>query len=247
MFDVERKEKILQILRAKKSCSVTALADELHFSPATIRRDLNALDAEFKVKKTFGGAVIREEYGSEVPISLRQGENIEAKRALCKECAGLIKENFTIFLPASSTVEQIIPFISGISGLTVITNNPDIPKLLSNTKITVYSTGGRYLHYSNSFVGEYAREMIRNINADLVIFSARGLSYDGKVTNSSTDDDVVRAMIKNSTRSCLLVTEDRVGKTYPFTICDVRNVDIVISQGKLPDNLRCKQVITIKK
>lgn len=236
MFDVERREQILEVLRKEKSCSVKKLAKLLNFSESTIRRDLNALDAEMKIKKTFGGAVIREEFGAEVPISLRKAQNTDLKRALAREAAKLIKNNYTVFLAASSTVEQIVPYLSIFSGLTIITNSQDIPQMLANTNINVYSTGGRYLHHSNSYVGEYAREMISNINADLVIFSARGVSADGRVTNSSTEDDVIKTMIKNSKHTCLMVTGDKVGQTYPFTICHVKDLDTVISDKYFVSN-----------
>ena len=48
MYDIERRNKILEILRNQKSCSVRELAKKLMFSEATIRRDLNALDKEPK-------------------------------------------------------------------------------------------------------------------------------------------------------------------------------------------------------
>ena len=53
MYGIERQEQILAILRKKKSCSVTELASELNYSTATIRRDLNTLANELKVRKTF--------------------------------------------------------------------------------------------------------------------------------------------------------------------------------------------------
>lgn len=247
MFDVERREEILEVLRTEKSCSVARLAKLLNFSEATIRRDLNALDKELKIKKTFGGAVIREEFNSEVPMSLRKVENVDVKRAVARKASTLVRENSTIFLAASSTVEQIIPFISGVRGLTVITNSPDIPKLLADTGVTVYSTGGRYLHYSNSFVGEYARAMIKDVNADLLIFSSRGLSLDGKVTNSSTEDDVIRTMIKNSQKTCLIVTADKVGHTYPFTVCNVSDLDVIVSNEDITDRIDYKNEFILAK
>ena len=43
MYNIERQEKILDILREQKSCSVAYLAKELMYSEATVRRDLTAL------------------------------------------------------------------------------------------------------------------------------------------------------------------------------------------------------------
>ena len=76
MYDIERQEKILEILRKEKSCSVAKLAKILNYSEATIRRDLNFLDSELKVRKTFGGAVIFDTYSNEVPITIRRNENV---------------------------------------------------------------------------------------------------------------------------------------------------------------------------
>ena len=237
MFDVERKERIIEILKEHGSCSVAKLSRLLNFSEATIRRDLNALDKEMKITKTFGGAVIRESYGNEVPTFVRKSENVDVKRSLARACARYIKDNMTVFLCASTTVEQIVPYILGRTGLTVITNSPDIPKMLANTEINVYSTGGKYLHHSNSYVGEFARQFIEKVNADLVVFSPRGVSSKGKITNSSTEDDVILAMIKNSKKACVLFDATKLDKTYPFTVCNLSDVDVIISNTDLAGDI----------
>jgi DeoR family fructose operon transcriptional repressor len=243
MYDIERQEKILEILKKEKSCSVAKLAKRLNYSEATIRRDLNALDKELKVRKTFGGAVIFNTYNSEVPIAIRRPENAELKKKICQAAASLIKENMTILLDASTTTEYLVPFFKLYKNLTIITNNPDIPQMLADTDLTVYSTGGKYLHHSNSYVGEFARGMLRGINADIVFFSARGIGYDGKVTVSSTDDDIHKAMIENSAKTCLMADSTKFGKTHPFTICNISEVDYVVTDKPLPPQLEHKNVI----
>lgn len=247
MYDIERREKILEILKKEKSCSVVRLAKMLNYSEATIRRDLNALDKELKVRKTFGGAVIFDTYGSEVPIAIRRNENAEIKKKLCCAASKLLRDNMTIFLAASATTEYLVPFLKIYNNLTVITNSPDIPKMLSETDITVYSTGGKFLHHSNAYVGEFARNMIRQINADLMIFSSRGIGNDGKVTVSSTEDDVHKAMIANTAKTCLLVDSTKIGKTFPFTICNLSEIDIVVTDKSLPKELNTSNVIIANK
>ena len=71
MYNIERQEKILEILKEKKSCSVSFLAKELMYSEATVRRDLKDLSKEMKIRKTFGGAVILEKYSSSIPSKVR--------------------------------------------------------------------------------------------------------------------------------------------------------------------------------
>ena len=243
MYDIERQEKILEILKNEKSCSVTKLAKLLNYSEATIRRDLNALDKELKIRKTFGGAVILDTYNSEVPITIRRNENAEIKKRLCRCAAKLLQNNMTIFLASSTTTEYLVPHLKLYSNLTVITNSPDVPKMLSDTDITVYSTGGKFLHHSNSYVGEFARNMIRGINADLMFFSARGIGLDGKVTVSSTEDDIHQTMLRNSRKACLIVDSKKIGNVFPFTICNTNDIDTIITDKELPASIVTNEVI----
>lgn len=131
---------------------------------------MNELSKDMKIRKTFGGAVIMEKYSSEIPTKIRSKENIVAKEKIAAYASGLIHDNMTLFLAESTTVKHLLPYIYNKKGITVITNSLDIPSILSATDITVFSTGGRLLHHSNSYIGEYARKMIRNINADLMFF-----------------------------------------------------------------------------
>ena len=43
MFEIERLDRILALLRDKQTATVKALAAQLYASEATVRRDLNAL------------------------------------------------------------------------------------------------------------------------------------------------------------------------------------------------------------
>ena len=234
MYGIERQEKILAILRKKKSCSVAELASALNYSTATIRRDLNTLANELKVRKTFGGAVIVEQFSTEMPATIRKSENIPIKQKLCSVASRYITDNMTIFLAASTTIECIVPLLLNYKNLTVVTNSPDIPKMLMGSNITVYCTGGKFLHHSNAYVGEFARNVIRSFNADLTFFSASGVTENGKITVLVGDDDVQNTMLENSAKSCFLFDSTKFGKTYRHTICTLKDVDIVITDKELP-------------
>jgi DeoR/GlpR family transcriptional regulator of sugar metabolism len=247
MYDVERLARIMSILQERKSCSVKELSQALMFSEATIRRDLALLAKQNKIVKTHGGAVIRESFHSEVPYNIRSDKEAEIKQRLARAAAELIHNNMTIFLDASSTVEYLVPYLGAFKDITIVTNNPDVPAKLASTDIQVYCTGGKYLHRSNSYVGEFARSMISNVNADLLFFSARGVSADGLVTISSTEDDIHRAMIQNSARTCLMFDSSKYGKTYRFTVCSLSDVDIIITDSPLSSGPEHPNVIIADK
>ena len=59
MLTEERFAKILSILESMGSVTVQQLMTELNASESTIRRDLNALDANGQLTKVHGGAILK--------------------------------------------------------------------------------------------------------------------------------------------------------------------------------------------
>jgi DeoR family myo-inositol catabolism operon transcriptional repressor len=158
---------------------------------------------------------------------------MDAKKKLCAAASSFITDNMTLFLAASTTVECIVPLLLGYKNLTVITNSPDIPKMLIGSNINVYSTGGKFLHHSNAYVGEFARNVIRSFNADLLFFSASGVTENGKITVLTGDDDIQKTMMENAAKTCFLFDNTKFGKTYRHTICTLKDVDIVITDKEI--------------
>ena len=99
MYSQERKTKIIDLLGAQSSVSVNVLADMLHTSKETIRRDLKSLEAEGILTRTHGGAILNAnplnvgtaaKYGdtvlnSESPFLLRHGRNIPQKKLIAQK------------------------------------------------------------------------------------------------------------------------------------------------------------------
>lgn len=61
MLVAERLKKIKEILLQKKHVDVATLAELLNVSEVTIRRDLDKLESEGFLIKTYGGAILKEE------------------------------------------------------------------------------------------------------------------------------------------------------------------------------------------
>ncbi len=159
MFCNERYDKLLEILSKRTSASVRYLANELHVSEPTIRRDLRVLSNENRIKRTFGGAIINADFNAEVPLVLRETVNQKTKEQIAREAVRFIQDDFVIFMDASSTVAQIIKHLSGFKNLTIITNSPKHSLRLAELKIKSFSTGGEMLENSVAYVGAIAQQV----------------------------------------------------------------------------------------
>src|SRR5262245_9185761 len=86
------------------AATVEELCDALGASPATIRRDLLALEREGVLERGYGGATIRTIRPAEEALAIRELQDVEAKRAISVAAMGLIKSASTVFLNDGSTI-----------------------------------------------------------------------------------------------------------------------------------------------
>ncbi len=239
MFFNERYDAIVRILKEKNTATVHLLAKELFVSEPTIRRDLKKMESRGIIKRTFGGAVLSEFLNKEIPLSMREHENMSAKDYIAKEAVKFISDGQVIFLDASSTVSRIVKYLSAFSNITVITNSPKTSLQLAELRIRSFCTGGLLLENSIAYVGTYAENFIKNFNADIFFFSSRGISSSGRITDSSIEEsDLRRTMLLNSKRKIFLCTSDKVGKQFFYNLTDVSKIDHIICDTDIAFNMQ---------
>ena len=77
MLAIERKNEILDKLRAEQRVLVSDLAEYYNVTEETIRRDLDKLEKEGLATKSYGGAVINEDVGIDLPFNVRKNQNVQ--------------------------------------------------------------------------------------------------------------------------------------------------------------------------
>lgn len=235
----EREERILNALLEKETLSVQELSHKLYVSVPTLRRDLVKLESMGKIIRTHGGARIRKSAADkQIPLSLREMEQNTAKDTIGKKAAELIKDGDIIMLDASTTVYSMIPYLSDFRDLIVITSSAKASYLLGQMGVNNICTGGRMLNHSFAYIGEDAERTIRNYNADIAFFSCRGISADGRLTDKSIEENILRkAMMQQSKRNILLCDSSKFDHIFLNTLCHVSELDQVICEAPLPQSI----------
>lgn len=226
MLEYERLDLILSYMRKYQTATVANLAKRLYASEATIRRDLNVLEKRGIIKRLHGGAVLIDEVQREVPLYVREQQNLEGKRTIASKAAHYLLDGQVIFLDASSTAMFLIPYMEIRQNLTIITNGLKTAQELSGLSHRIYCTGGLMLHNSSAYVGPYAEDFVRRFNADIFFFSSRGISKDGRITDSSSEETHIRqVMLQYSRKHIFLCDSSKLGNNYSCNLCYVRDVD----------------------
>ena len=231
MIKYERTDKIMEILNQCKYTTVDRLVKELHYSPATIRRDLTHLENIGLVKKSYGGVCIND---ASRPVIVREHENTEEKVQMCQAAASLIGDRTSIFIDGSTTTCFISEFLKHKKELVVTTSNIKLGIELEAMGIECYTTGGRVVD-TNMLAGVYAVDTVSKMNFDMCFFSAESISEEGNICDrGELFADLRRMVIKQSKKAVCLCDSNKLGSTSFLCLASLGDVDYVISGGKFP-------------
>jgi len=231
-----RHQQILELLREKQSMSVQAICERIYASPATVRRDLHALEAEGLVQLYHGGAALSMDEPI-VPLSVREFDRREVKMRIAQRAFQLLPETGgTIMLDGSSTALHLVSFLNSRQRITVFTNCLRTAGFLCEKRIPTYFIGGQIDQQSLVTVGSFAAEALRSIHVDFLFFSSQGIDGSGVISDNSENETWLRQqMIERAQQQYFLCDEVKVGRKCVFTVCRAQNLTGVISDADLSD------------
>lgn len=238
MLAVERRNKIEQMITENKSVLVVELAKQFDVTSETIRGDLEKLEKQGVLVRTYGGATLVDVNEPEIEITQRDTINFAGKQSIGRQAAAMIKDGETIFLDASTSALHLARNLKDKRGITVITNADKIvSELASCDHITVISIGGRLTPRNMSFVGRVAEQTIRtNYFANKFFFSCRGVTLSrGLMDSSEGEAEVKKAMMECSESAIFLCDHKKLGRLGVPVISSIDRIDCMITDVMLDE------------
>lgn len=222
---------LLELIKEREFIKTEQLAELLSVSPSTIRRALSQLQNKGLISRTRGGAQINDEKNYFPSFSFRSHKNSLEKKKMALSAIKLIKNGDVIFLDGSTSAFFIADYLSEFKNIKVFTNGVDTLSLLAKYHINAYSTGGHLSSENPSvLIGHYADNMIKNVRADICFFSAQTVYDNGDIFDCFEQENVLRmSMIQNSAKSVFLCDSTKFGKSAPFKLCNVNDLDYIVS------------------
>jgi len=237
MLAVERRNRIVELINEKKSIHVSELGKMFSVTEETIRRDLEKLEKQGILVRTYGGAVLADDFKSEMSVQVREEINAAGKNAIGQEAAKMVNDGDIIILDASTSALYVAKHLKKKKGLTVITNAEKVVFELSDCEdITVICTGGVLRSRSLSYVGRAAENALSNYFANKVFLSAKGFTLNRGLTDSNEQEaDMRRAMIKCSEKVVLLCDRTKFGRVGFVNTANIKDISCMITDGPMPE------------
>lgn len=228
-----RQDEILRILQTQGYATVRDLTAILHYSSATINRDLNILQNLGLVKRSYGGVEL---VGKQdlPPLPIRFGFMKKEKRHIGRIAAELIEDGETIFIDGTTTTQYMAPYLAEKKELCIITNNMQLALLLGEYNMDVVCLGGHIVERPYMLAGDETVENALRYHADKAFFSVSAFTIDGRISTGSRYHLLHKVMLRNSKKTYSLADRSKVSDSFSQELCDFSSLNGVISDFEFP-------------
>lgn len=234
-----RHEVLLRLLDKQKRLTVEELVERLAASTATVRRDLQKLEAKGKLLRTHGGAVHADTLGGEVDFLRREQEQQREKECIGLEGIKQIDDGAVVFLDAGSTCLQLARVLMKQEMRShVFTNSLPILQLGQRLDIPVTVIGGRLRRVSQALVGSVSLGWISRLHFDIVFLGASGISATGGFSTTELDECAVKTgVLSRANRKVVLADSGKWNRPAAIRFADWKEVDCWITDDALDSKM----------
>lgn len=210
-----RRMKILEWLQEEGSARVRDLSAAFRVSEATVRQDLERLDADGFIVREHGGAYLKSMPQQVQSMSLQHLGNMDRKKKIGRAAAALVGDGETIILDSGSTTTEVANNLTTRENLNIITNAINIALVLGALpSMTVHLSGGQFKAPTLSVSGEKSGDFFTGIYAEKLFLATAAVSFEAGLTYPSMADLYVkRAMIKAASKVYLVADSTKIGRT----------------------------------
>ena len=230
MLKSERKQLILEELKQHKIVSLEKLVVLLDTSESTVRRDLDELESENKLRRVHGGAELPHSLQEEETIQEKSVKNLQEKKLIAQKASSLIKEKDVIFVDAGSTTAFLIKELEQ-KDITVVTNSIHHAVQLVDKQIPTVIIGGGVKMTTDASIGGVALNQINQLLFDRAFIGMNGVDEGYFTTPDMEEGAVKRAILENAKQTYVLADSSKIGQSCFAKVAPIKRAIVITSKG----------------
>jgi len=202
---------IQEYLEAHRVARLSDLVDQLGASEATVRRDLEWLEAQGVAERTHGGALLTQRLPTEPLFSASVLAHPEQKDWIGRAAAELVQSDMTVFVNSGTTTAALLRHLRGraeLNNVNLVTNNLYAAAEPWEPGVEILLLGGVFSGRAQSIVGRFAADMLRQLGADLAFIGVDGISPKYGITTPSTQEAEIGQLMVDRTRGQVYIVAD---------------------------------------
>jgi DeoR/GlpR family transcriptional regulator of sugar metabolism len=235
MFPFERYQLIIEEVKRDHFVSIPTLMKVLNCSLTTLRRDIDHLVRDGKIKKTRGG-VIGTDVNDNSLYDKREKLFYKEKEAIGIAAQRFIEDMDIIILTNGTTTSQVARHIDEKKRITVITNGLDILHVLRNKpNVKVILLGG-VVDYSNLIVtGPSLPKMLNDFCPSKIIMGAGGISEEKGITiYDFVGSSYFVKLVEKVKERIVVADHSKFGRDVLVRIAGLDEINTIITDKNVP-------------
>jgi len=235
---------ILTALQKSGSVSVEELSKGLLVSQVTVRRDLDMLETQGRLRRTHGGAVsiepfFYEPFHNDRSFQAQVEKFAEEKRRIGRAAAGLIKKGDIVALTPGTTTTEVVRGLPLNHDITVVTSTVNVAMELSKRKdLNVYVTGGHLHGDWFSLVGPTAAQSLSRVIIHVLFIGADGIDAKSGVSCYDPEEAQLNAaMVKHARKKVAVVDHSKFGIVAGWRISSTHELDVLVTDSAATDEM----------
>lgn len=243
----QRRDDIVSFVNENGSVTFAQIKERFTgVSEMTLRTDLKVLDQQNRIIRIHGGAKSLDQITKNDDfLKQRYIRNTEEKKIIAQKALNLVKPDHTVFIDSGSTTTMLSHILKDqpntfvTSGLTCAI---EMAKLKS-AKVSL--TGGNLNNRSLSVNGFEGLRLIERVNFDEAFIGVTNFSYKtGFTCESESDAELKKAAIQKANKVIILMDSSKYERKGTYTICNLDDVSVIVSDGKLPQEFikKCEEL-----
>ena len=239
MHENDRHRVILSAVQDRSLVTVVDLCALTGASEATVRRDINTLDAQNRLRRVRGGAeaLTPPPFAglAGVPFSFNETQNIDAKLAIAAAAVDLCAPGDPIIINGGTTTFQMVHRLASLQ-LQVFTNSfPIAEHLLKNSRNTVLLSGGVIYREQNIVLSPFDNDVTRNFYAKRMFMGAQGIGPLGLMEQDPLLIQAEQKLIGQAEELIVLVDSTKFAKRSSLILCPLDRIDTIITDDGIDD------------
>ena len=236
----ERWHSLLELVAADGHLNVSAAAEALGVSEATIRRDLDQLARQRMLTRTRGGAISSGQMAYDLPLRYKTERNATEKQLIGQAAAALVTPDSTVALNGGTTTVEVARALVNRRELrdrtvTVVTNALSIAgELAVRPQVKLVVTGGVARPESHELIGPLATYVLADLTFDWAILGVDGIdALAGATAHHEGEASINRLMSERAQRVAIVADSSKLGKRAFARVCGTDRIDAVVTDAEI--------------
>ena len=231
-----RRDRLRRMVEEQGFLTIAELSRQLAVSEMTIRRDVQRLVNDGRLRSVHGGV-------SALPQSDLLGSQFSSravklgpeKRAIALEAAKLVPPDGAVGLDSGTTTLELARTWPSDRRATVMTNSiPNLLALYDDESTRVMMLGGQFERRSQTLSGPMSLRSLEDMRLTVMFLSASSLSSRGVYCGNDYDAVTKRALIEIADQVVLLSDSTKFEGSAMVRVCGFDAIDVAVMDDGLP-------------